>query len=91
MATTRERLHALLDEVPGDRLSEARAALESLTDPVIRAFLDAPDDDEETTADDLRDLAEARAEFERGETVPLDDVMAELAAVDDARSRASGG
>ena len=33
MTTTRERLHALLDEVPDDRLDEAEAAFEALTAP----------------------------------------------------------
>jgi hypothetical protein len=78
MATTRERLHEILDALPENRLVDAEAALEPLMDPVLRAFLNAPEDDEPTTDEDLAALDEARAESERGEAVPLDVVMAEL-------------
>ncbi len=66
MATTRERLHALLDELPDERLDEAGAAL---------ALLNVPDDDEPTTAEDLEAIARGREAYRRGETIP-DDVLA---------------
>jgi len=75
---TRERLHEIVDLLLQDRLQEAEAVLTPLLDPVGLAFLNAPEDDEETTEEDLRALDEARAEFERGETMSLDDVMQEL-------------
>jgi hypothetical protein len=78
MATTRERLRELLDAVPDARLSDVEAAIQPFTDPVIVAFLSAPEDDEPTTGEDLEALAEARAEYERGETVPLEVALAEL-------------
>lgn len=78
MATTRERLHEMLDALPENRLVDAEAALEPLVDPVLLAFLNAPEDDESTTEEDLAALAEARVEYERGETVQLSVVMDEL-------------
>ena len=69
MATTRERLHALLDELPDDRLDEAGAAL---------SLLNIPDDDEPTTAADLAAIARGREAYRRGETIPDDVVAREL-------------
>ena len=78
MAITRERLRALVDTVPDDRLDDAATALHALADPILLAFLNAPDDDEPTTDEDLVAIAEGNAAYERGEAVPLATVMAEL-------------
>ncbi len=72
----RDDLHTMLDAIPEDRLPHVRETLEPLTDPVMLALLTAPEDDEPVTAEDLVALAEARAERERGELVPLDDYIA---------------
>jgi hypothetical protein len=69
MATTREQLRKMLDELPDDRLDEARLAL---------ALLNIPDDDEPTTAEDLEALARGREEYRSGETIPGDVVRREL-------------
>jgi hypothetical protein len=69
MATTREQLRKMLDELPDDRLDEARLAL---------ALLNIPEDDEPTTAEDLEALAQGREEYRRGETIPGDVVRREL-------------
>jgi hypothetical protein len=69
MATTREQLRKLLDELPDDRLDEARAAL---------ALLNVPDDDEPTTAEDLAAIARGREAYRRGETIPDEVVRREL-------------
>jgi hypothetical protein len=71
----RDDLHTLLDAIPEDRLADVREALEQLADPVLLALLMAPEDDEPVTDEDLAALAEARAERERGETIPLDEYM----------------
>ena len=78
METTRERLHEIIELLLGDRLQEAETVLTPLLDPVGLAFLNAPQDDEETTEDDIRALEEAREEYKRGETLSLDEVMSEL-------------
>jgi hypothetical protein len=78
MATTREKLRELLEAVPDARLAEAEAVLVPLTDPVLTAFMNAPEDDEPVTVEDLDALAETRAEFERGETVPHEVVRREF-------------
>ena len=75
MATTtaRGRLHALLDALPEDRLTDADAALSALADPVLLAFLDAPEDDEPLTDADRAAIAEGRADVARGDVVAWED------------------
>ncbi len=72
----RDELHAILDAVPEDRLSAAREALAALVDPVLLALLNAPEDDEPLTDQDLAALAEGRADQEYGRTISLDEYVA---------------
>jgi hypothetical protein len=69
MATTREELRKLLDDLPDDRLEAARAAL---------VLLNVPDDDEPTTAEDLEAIARGREAYRRGETISDEVVRREL-------------
>jgi predicted transcriptional regulator len=78
MATTREQLHELVDDLPDDRLDAVKTMIVALTDPVLAAFLAAPEDDEPTTAEDLAAIAEGNAAAAHGESVPLAEVMASL-------------
>jgi len=78
MATTRAQLHELVDDLPDDCLDAARIFIAGLTDPVLAAFMEAPEDDEPTTEEDLSAIAEGNAAAARGEAIPLADVMAEL-------------
>ena len=77
MATTRERLHAMLDELPDEQLDDAEAAIAALAVP-FRPLAEAPEDDEPLTAEDLAAIAETRAELARGETVAGDAVRREF-------------
>ena len=78
--TAKEKLHQVVDEISE---LEAERVLEIIArrrerDPVIAAFEDAPIDDEPLTPEEEASLDEARAEYERGETVPLDEFMREF-------------
>ena len=44
----------------------------------LSPFLNAPEDDEPTTAEDIAALDEAQADYERGETVSLDEAMRDV-------------
>ena len=81
----REELRAMVDAIPDDQLPAARNALEQFTDPVLLAFLNAPEDDELLTDEDLAAIAEAKADIAAGRTVPLAEVLAELEARDASR------
>jgi hypothetical protein len=65
--TVKERLHHLVDALPESEAPTATRILEALVataDPVLRAHLLAPADDESTAGDDADGgLTEARAEF----------------------------
>jgi hypothetical protein len=61
MATTREQLRKMLDELPDDRLEEARMAL---------TLLNVPEDDEPLTEEELESIREGRIAYIRGETIP---------------------
>ncbi len=76
----RDDLHTMLDSIPEERLADVRAALERLADPVLVALLNAPEDDEPLTDEDLLALEEARADREAGRTIMLDDLIAREAA-----------
>lgn len=84
MATTaalRARLHELVDELPDAELAAARRFLEFLgltEDPVLRALRLTPPDDEPVTDEERAAIAEARAEYERGEAIPWDRLRDEL-------------
>ena len=74
----RDDLHTLLDAIPEDRLPAVREALERLADQVLLAFLTAPEDDELLTDEDITAIEEGRADFERGDTVPFEEVERHL-------------
>ena len=74
--TTKETLHRLIDERPEAVLSEAERYLAALRDdPVLRAILTAPVDDEPETAEERAAVAEARAEAARGELIDDTDLV----------------
>jgi hypothetical protein len=79
--TTKQDLHRLIDELPESAVAEAArllAALRAEEDPVLRAFLEAPEDDEPETEEERAAVEEARAEIVRGEVVPWEEVEARL-------------
>lgn len=61
MAATRDELRKLLDELPDERLEEARAAL---------TLLNVPEVDEPLTDEELASIREGRAAYARGEAIP---------------------
>jgi hypothetical protein len=79
VVTTKERLHRLVEELSDDDAERALGIVENeLEDPVLRAFRDAPEDDEPLTPEDEAALERSRREYRRGEGVPLDSIRHEL-------------
>ena len=79
--TTKDVLHRLIDELPDSELETARRLLEPLRagdDPVLRAFLTAPDDDEPLTPEEIAEIEAARQEVARGDVVSWDEVKKRL-------------
>jgi len=74
MMTSRQAVHQLLDELPDEMLTVAQERLAALRDDAFLHFLvTAPVADEPLDDEDLAALAEARAAFERGETISLEE------------------
>lgn len=81
--TVKERLHQLVDELPEGRV--ALAAERALThlrqlgeDPVLRALMNAPYDDELESDEERAAVAEGLAALERGDVVPDEELRREL-------------
>ena len=80
--TIKEDLHRLVDELPKKELPVAKRYLEYLRnmgDPVLRAFMEAPEDDEPETKEERALVEEARQEYLRGEARPWEEIREELA------------
>ncbi len=69
--SSKDVLHQLVDSLPERALREAERYLRALQteDPVLRAALLAPYDDEPETEDERAGVADALAEVARGELV----------------------
>jgi hypothetical protein len=78
-ASTRQQLHELIAQLPASELPAAARFLQYLRDtapaleddPVLRAFLEAPDDDEMLTPEDDAAIAEGEAAVARGDVEPF--------------------
>lgn len=78
--TTREKAHKLLDELPE---SEIEPVIEFIAsrgeDPVLRLLDDAPEEDEEITAEEEAAVQEARDEIAAGAPlIPFDEIKREF-------------
>ena len=79
--TTKATLHQIIEELPASELAAAGrflAYLRDMADPVRRALLTAPWNDEPETEDERQAVQEARNELARGEVYPLAEVRREL-------------
>lgn len=76
--TTKERLHWLIDHLSENEWAEAERVLTEIAagdDPVLRALLNAPDDDEPETDEEREAVREAMARIASGEPgIPHDEV-----------------
>ncbi|MBI2938965.1 MAG: hypothetical protein HYY04_00890 [Chloroflexi bacterium] len=81
MVTTRKKLHRLVDELPADELRAAERYLEylrNMADPLVRALMEAPEDDEPLTHEEDAAVREAEEEIGRGEGIPWANVRRRL-------------
>jgi hypothetical protein len=79
--TTKTTLHQLIDTLPDTELEAAERYLlflREMADPVRRALLTAPWDDEPETEEERKAVQEARDELARRETIPDADLWKRL-------------
>ena len=76
----KDRLHALVDQLPETRLDQAQQLLEALLadDPVGISLALAPIDDEPETEEERALVEDARAELARGEYLTTDELRRSL-------------
>jgi hypothetical protein len=78
--TAKEKLRVVVEELSESEAEGALAYIVSRRHDELGALLDsAPVDDEPTTPEEEAAVQLAREELERGETVSLDEIRAELA------------
>ena len=79
--TTRETLHKLVDMLPESEWEAVYRVLEERMakhDPVLRAFLNAPEDDEPETEEERAAVEEAYEDLKAGRVSPWEEVKREL-------------
>jgi hypothetical protein len=74
----RRQAHAYLDHLPDAQLAAVRGLLEAMIDPVSRALANAPPEDEEISADEMRAIEEALEWSRHNPAIPFEQVLAEL-------------
>lgn len=80
-AKAKERLHRLVDQIPEGEVHTAERFLEYLAnagDPVWRALMNAPEDDEPLSAEDREALEEGRRALAEGHVISDEELRAEL-------------
>lgn len=80
--TVREKLHRLVEELPDKEVRAADRFLEYLrnvgSDPVLRALMAAPLDDERETEEERAAVAEAYEDLRQGRVQSLGEVERDL-------------
>ena len=77
-AEQKQHAHELVDRLDAGQLDAVVRLLEVMIDPVAHSLANASLDDEPVTEQDVRDIAAARAAFDRGEGIPHEQVLAEF-------------
>ncbi len=84
--TKKHDLHALVDHLPERVLPEAERYLRILAeadgDPVALAFLNAADDDEPLSSDEIAAIEEGIADITAGKVIPWEEAWERLRTLD---------
>jgi hypothetical protein len=78
MPALRQHVHAMIDHLRPEQLTEARGLLESMLDPVAHSITLAPEDDEPLTPEDCAALDRAEEWLKYNEGIPHEEVLAEF-------------
>ena len=78
IVTAKQKLREAIEQLSEEEARDALRYLAERSDPLMELLDDAPEDEEPLTPEEEEGLREARAQAERGETVPLDELRREL-------------
>jgi hypothetical protein len=85
----KQQAHELIERLPPTQLSAVVGLLEAMLDPVSRVIANAPIDDEPVTAEDEKALAEAREWSKHNQSIPHEQVLADLGITQEEIARAA--
>ena len=74
----KQQAHELIESMAPGQVSAVVGLLKVMLDPFTRTLAHAPYDDEPVSAEEAREIAEARASLARGEGVSHDEFLAEF-------------
>ena len=74
----KQQAHELIDSMAPGQVAAVIPMLRIVADPFTRTLANAPYDDEPVSAEEVREIAAARASLARGEGVSNDEVLAEF-------------
>ena len=77
-ANEKQQAHQLLEQLDAGQLTAVIHLLQVMTDPVTRAIAHAPVDEEPLAAEEIKALDESREWRKRNESIPHEQVLAEL-------------
>src|ERR1019366_3994313 len=75
---TKQQAYELIDLMAPGQVSAVVGLLKIMLDPLARTLASAPFDDEPVSAEEVREIAAARASLAHGEGVSNDEVLAEF-------------
>ena len=74
----KQQAYELIDNMAPGQVAAVLSLLKVMADPLTRTLANAPFDDEPVCAEEVREIAAARASLARGEGVSNDEVLAEF-------------
>jgi hypothetical protein len=75
MATDKQHVHQLIDQLDTSQLAAVVHLLEVMVEPLAHSLALAPVEEEEITSETAAALERARASLARGEGIPHEDIL----------------
>jgi hypothetical protein len=74
----KQHAHELIDRMAPGQVAAVVGLLEIMLDPLARTLASAPYDDESVSAEEAREVEDAKASLARGEGIPHQEVLTEF-------------
>ena len=74
----RQQAHALLDQLPNEKLTAVVHLLQAISDPVARSLANAPIDNEPISDEEMRAVEASREWLKTHAPIPHEEVLAEF-------------
>jgi len=74
----RQQAHALLDQLPNEKLTAVVHLLQAISDPVARSLANAPIDNEPISDEEMRAVEASREWLKTDAPIPHEEVLAEF-------------